>query len=427
MCGCRPIEAAAKNAGYVDYCSAATRAQATEALTPIQPLSSPRPVGCATHDLPSSNVCRLQCSADLCCRAATSLRASTRAAVRVPATHQQQDSMSRPIRVATRLVPFPEKEDAVPAHHQKVHQTMAILYVLVTTGWAANHFTALLPTLAEAEHLPTSTVQAAFGVYALGMLPGLLGGGALSDRVSRPHILIAGVLMAGTANATMSVLHHDIGLYAGRLTVGLGVGIAVSSGTAWMGDLRGSRGVVQAGAALTTGFTLGPVASALIVQFSAHHAATAAFAASSALSGLAVVSAVYANRLGAADRTAEPNHTAPALAPARHGPHALLVAGPMALWVFSSTAVAMVTLTERMTDEYHGPLLIGLSAILSLSSGLLAQIAARRLNSGPYTGCLGASLAAVGLTLIAIAGTHLASRFRRRSNSSRLRVRAVPT
>src|SRR6202007_390909 len=53
-------------------------------------------------------------------------------------------------------------------------------------------------------------------------------------------------------------------LLAGRLIVGLGVGLAMTSGTAWASDLKGPPGAAAAGALLTGGFAIGPFAAGVI-------------------------------------------------------------------------------------------------------------------------------------------------------------------
>lgn len=58
-----------------------------------------------------------------------------------------------------------------------------VLLLIFTTGWAANHFSAMLPVLADG--YSNTVLYGAFGVYALGQLPSLLVGGVLSDRIGR--------------------------------------------------------------------------------------------------------------------------------------------------------------------------------------------------------------------------------------------------
>src|SRR5690349_16719657 len=61
----------------------------------------------------------------------------------------------------------------------------AVLTVLLATGWVANHFVALMPAISNRQHLSTATLDAIFGIYAVGLLPGLLLGGRVSDALGR--------------------------------------------------------------------------------------------------------------------------------------------------------------------------------------------------------------------------------------------------
>lgn len=55
--------------------------------------------------------------------------------------------------------------------------TWITLVALLSAGWATNHFAAMLPVLAEVAHISKPGLDAAFGLYALGLLPSLLLGG----------------------------------------------------------------------------------------------------------------------------------------------------------------------------------------------------------------------------------------------------------
>ena len=77
------------------------------------------------------------------------------------------------------------------------------------------------------------------------------------------------VALTGSATAVIGtvamLLSQQPGvLLIGRLVVGVGVGLAMTSGTAWASDLRGPAGAATAGAVLITGFAIGPLAGGLI-------------------------------------------------------------------------------------------------------------------------------------------------------------------
>src|SRR5690349_5708157 len=118
----------------------------------------------------------------------------------------------------------------------------AVLAMLMTTGWAANHFAALLPVLRSSQNLSASLVAGLYGLYAVGLLPGLLLGGTASDRIGRRAVAVPGALLAAAGTLILLVWHDPTGLVVGRLIVGAGAGATFSAGTAWAADLGGAVG-----------------------------------------------------------------------------------------------------------------------------------------------------------------------------------------
>jgi MFS family permease len=280
----------------------------------------------------------------------------------------------------------------------------AVLAVLFATGWAANHFTALLPVLAQSEGLGRTALDGAFGIYAIGLLPGLLGGGTLSDRWGRRPLLLTGAAVAGLGNLALLCWHDQTGVFVGRLIVGAGVGVAMSAGTAWSADIGGGAGSVLAGVSLSAGFGCGPVISALLAQFSAAPV-VAPFAVSVGLSAAAVLAGVALARApGSSDRAASKQEVPDDAGSGQGVVAALGAALPLAVWVFASATVAMVTMVERMHYRFNGPLLPGIAAALTLSSGVTIQMVARRRGWGPRAGAAGALAAAIGYGTVAAAG-----------------------
>lgn len=280
-----------------------------------------------------------------------------------------------------------------------------VVTLLFVAGWAANHFASMIPVLRDQESLSDTVLAGAFGVYALGLLPGLLGGGGMSDRIGRRPVVLFGSTVAAAGNLLMLGWHDEAGIYAGRLVVGVGVGLAMSAGTAWAADLGGRRSTTIAGTALTAGFALGPLASGLVAQFSPERATLGApFALTVSLSLGAVALGLRAT--GVADPPRD------ALAPGSASPpggrsvaQALLRAVPMALWVFSTVTVPLVVLAGRVGGEHSGPWLPGVAAALALGTGVAVQMTARRADWGPFAGIAGAGLAAVGFAVAAVVDT----------------------
>ncbi|OYD68662.1 MFS transporter [Rhodococcus sp. OK302] len=277
---------------------------------------------------------------------------------------------------------------------------ISVLSVLLATGWAANHFASLIPVLRAHEGLSHAVLDGVFGIYALGLLPGLLTGGALSDCVGRAAVVLPGALVASLGTVILLLWHNASGLMAGRLVVGIGAGLAIGAGTAWAADLRGKAGTVMAGVVLTSGFALGPLFSGLMAQYFSFPLATP-FVVSAVLSVCSVAAAATWSRT---------TTSAVALPPPPDGERsarsALIWALPLAPWVFASATVSFVTMSARLGDRYSGPLLPGFAAALTLGAGIVVQTVARHRNWGRQAGTVGAALAATGYCLVAVGGAH---------------------
>ena len=294
--------------------------------------------------------------------------------------------------------------------------TWITLVALLSAGWATNHFAAMLPVLADVAAISKPGLDAAFGLYALGLLPSLLLGGGLSDRHGRRPVVVTGLVLAGLGNLVMLASPTLVGVTVGRLVVGLGVGMVASAGTAWAADQDAAKGAARAGVVLTSGFAVGPVASALITwTVPGRLGALLAFAVPAVLTGaLAVMCLRVADRgpTHAAVNRADAGPATPTPTPTptderRLGP-ALAAALPMALWVFACVTVAMIVLTERIGEQYSGPLLPAVAAVLSLGTGVLVQLGMRRSGGWRAFGVVGAGMAMMGFLIAGVAGAQMA-------------------
>ncbi len=238
--------------------------------------------------------------------------------------------------------------------------------------------------------LSAPVVEAMFAMYAIGLVPGLLAGGSLSDRIGRrPVVLFAlitsvigsGVLIAGT---------HGTGwLFAGRLIVGLGSGSAFSAGAAWIKELSAppydspapGAGARRASGSMTLGFALGPLVAGALAQWAP---------LPTALPYLPQMAGA-AGALALAARTPETVHTGPRGAGAArrwrlrlHGardPRFVRVVLPLAPWVFISCSVGFVYVPGLVARHASGiPVAFAAAAALAAAAGGVAsQPLARRL------------------------------------------------
>lgn len=279
---------------------------------------------------------------------------------------------------------------------------VSVLALLVATGWVANHFVGLMPVISDTEQLSTATLDGIFGIYALGLLPGLLAGGRASDALGRRSVALAGSSAALLGTAVMLLSQHTGALLLGRLIVGIGVGLAISSCTAWASDLRGPAGAATAGAVLTAGFALGPFAGGFIV-LAGQSGIRVSFGVAAAMVVLATLAVA-----GAARRTdvAGPvtHYDKERAARSVNGvSRALSWAMPLAPWVYASATLGFVTIPTRLHTALAAPIAAGTATLIVNGVSGVVQILARALRWGPQAGTAGAVLAALGYATAAIA------------------------
>jgi MFS family permease len=279
---------------------------------------------------------------------------------------------------------------------------VAVLTLLLSTGWVANHFVALMPLISNRQHLGEAALDAIFGIYALGLLPGLLIGGRVSDALGRRSVALAGSTVAVAGTIAMLLSQQSDVLLIGRFVVGLGVGLTMSSCTAWASDMRGPAGAATAGAVLTAGFAIGPFGAALIVR-----GGDSGVQASFVVAAVIVVSAMAVTVLaGRRVKTTTPA-TGTARDASASGPQgvawALSWAIPLAPWVFASATLGFITIPSRIHTALAAPMAAGMATLAVNGVSGLVQVLARVRHWGPQAGTAGAVLAALGYALTAAA------------------------
>jgi MFS family permease len=279
---------------------------------------------------------------------------------------------------------------------------VGVLAVLLATGWAANHFAALMPVITDSQHLSVATIDAIFGIYAVGLVPGLLIGGRASDALGRQSVAWSGAAIALVGTMAMLLSQHSDVLLVGRLIVGTGVGLAMSSGTAWASDLKGPGGAATAGAVLIAGFAVGPFAAGAIAA-AGSLGVRLSFGIAAALLVVAMVIAVVAAHRTAATTSAIAHDAAYSTSARQSGARALSWALPLAPWVFASATLGFVAIPTRMHTGLTAPLAAGTAALVVNGSSGLIQVVARARGWGPQSGTVAAFLAALGYAVTAAA------------------------
>ena len=279
---------------------------------------------------------------------------------------------------------------------------VGVLAVLLATGWVANHFAALMPVITDSQHLSTATIDAIFGIYALGLVPGLLVGGRVSDALGRPTVAWSGSTIAVVGTVAMLLSQHSGVLLAGRLIVGAGVGLAMTAGTAWASDLKGPAGAATAGAVLIAGFAVGPFAAGVIAA-AGSLGVRLSFGIAAALLVVAMLIAIAAVQRSEVTGSAITHDSKRPTSARLSAAQALIWALPLAPWVFASATLGFITIPHRLHTGFPAPLAAGTAALIVNGSSLLIQVFARTRGWGPQSGTVAALLAALGYAATAAA------------------------
>lgn len=289
---------------------------------------------------------------------------------------------------------------------------------LFAVAWGGNEFTPLL-VMYRHEGLGAVAVNLLLGAYVVGIVPALLVGGPLSDRLGRRPLMLPAPLLCLAGSALIAAGPHVPALlYAGRMLCGAALGLVMAVGTSWVTELSRSPyehtddaglGARRASLALTAGFGLGAGVAAALAQLAP---------APTVLPY--VVNIVITAGLGALILTA-PETQARSIAPgrlvddlripaARHR-RFLLVVLPAAPWVFGVAASAYAILPALLVDQVRGYEVgfSGLLCVVGLGCGFVAQQLAKRVDT-PHSSravVVGLAVAVVGLVLAAGAASTL--------------------
>jgi MFS family permease len=115
------------------------------------------------------------------------------------------------------------------------------------------------------------TLTLIYAVYVVGNVVALLLFGQISDQAGRKRAALPALALAGGSALLFLFAGGTLSLYLGRLLIGLAVGVASGTGTAWLAELYGPdrrpTATLAAATANLSGIALGPLVAGLLAQY----------------------------------------------------------------------------------------------------------------------------------------------------------------
>ena len=228
--------------------------------------------------------------------------------------------------------------------------------------------------------LSSTLVTVAFAAMVVGAGAGLHFLGHLSDRFGRRRIVLAVLVIALAAAATMAAWHQLPGLLIGRVLTGVAVGLMASTATTYLTELRPASARLSSGVAAAAnlgGLALGPLVAGALAQWAAHPLVTpyAVFAVLIALGLLGVALTPETVERGRAGRGARFQ-----LRAGRGGAFAAAAAVAFCSFAIFGLFASLGSVIVR--GELHNPsrLTWGLAAFVVLGVSAVAQVAFSRVS-----------------------------------------------
>jgi hypothetical protein len=276
-------------------------------------------------------------------------------------------------------------------------------------AWGGNHFSPLLLLYRQVERYSAVEVDVFFAFYVLGLVPGFLLAGPVSDRFGRRPLVTAALALGVLGSVVLALgSASPVALSLGRLVCGVSVAVAMVAGTTWVKELSSAAApqvrARRAALTLTAGFGIGAAVSGALAQWGP------------APTLLPYAVQVLLSLLAAGPLLRTPETRPPGSLPTRplrqelHLPAASRarfwrVVVPMAPWVFGAPALAFVVgpaLVAGRTGDYRTAY-AALAAVVTLALGAGVQPFVPRLAR-----LVRGRQAVVGLVLVGVAAVLLA-------------------
>lgn len=283
----------------------------------------------------------------------------------------------------------------------------ALWTVVLVVAFGTNVPTPLLLVYRDTLGLAPTTLTAAFGIYAAGLIPALLLSGPASDRFGRRPVVVPFVVLAGLVSVLFLAAGSSVlVLFAGRFLQGAVSGVVFSVGTAWLGELVGEAGrsARLTTIALAVGWAGGPLVAGLLGQWVVLPTVLPYLVHVALMIGAVALLPGIPETLGP-DRRRSGGRLVNLGVPTGTRRAFVLVVVPIALGVFAFPSTAATVLPLLLVPQMPdiAVAVAGIVAGVTLSTGALVPPLERRLGAtraGPTGLALGA--AGLGLALLSL-------------------------
>ncbi|MBD0863308.1 MFS transporter [Gordonia sp. zg691] len=263
----------------------------------------------------------------------------------------------------------------------------AVALAVFATAWGGNEFTPLLVMYRQITDLSPVVIDALLFAYVLGIVPALLVGGPLSDRLGRRPLMLPAPVFAAVGSGLLAAGADSAALLtAGRVCSGIALGLSMAVGGSWIKELsdrdgaRTGAGAGRAAMSLTAGFGIGAGVAGVLAEWGPWPHVLPYV--------VNIVLAVIAGNLIALVPETRPRQATPGRLrddlriPAAGQRRFLFVVVPLAPWVFGAAASAYAIIPALMSARTAGaPIAFAaLCCVLGLSAGFAIQSVGRRID-----------------------------------------------
>ena len=259
---------------------------------------------------------------------------------------------------------------------------LPVVAAMFCCGWGGNQFNPLLIMYRDAGY-SEFTVDALLGAYVIGLIPGLLLSGGLSNRFGRKPVMLAGTVLSLVASVMLALGEVGVAwIAAGRFVTGIAVAVAMAVGSTWVKELTDADplsapdlGTRRAALWLTLGLGLGPGFAGALAQWGPWPMVLP-YAVHIGLTALALPFLPRSPETRAAQAV-----PARQVSGTRH-PRFRRVILPMAPWIFGSLGVAYAIMPQLVGDRL-GSWSLAYSTLLTvcaIGAGVGIQPIAKRVD-----------------------------------------------